>query len=104
MTSTPSRELGPIGDQILFENDQVRVWSVKLEPGSRQHWHQHHLPYLIVPLTRGQNIMVFEDGRERETDEVPGGVLWREPGAPHELINISDWEYKNVLIEIKTRP
>jgi hypothetical protein len=34
-------ELGPIGDEILFENDRVRVWSVKLDPGERQAWHQH---------------------------------------------------------------
>lgn len=29
-------ELGPIGDKILFENDHVRIWSVKLDPGERQ--------------------------------------------------------------------
>jgi len=28
--------------------------------------------------------------------------LWREPGIPHELHNVSDWQYGNVLIEIKT--
>ena len=97
-------ELGPIGDEILFENDRVRVWSVKLDPGERQAWHQHHLPYLIVPMTEGKNIMYFEDGREKETNEVPGHVLWREAGPPHELLNVSDWQYRNVLIEIKATP
>jgi hypothetical protein len=29
-------------------------------------------------------------------------VLWREAGPPHELLNISDWQYRNVLIEIKS--
>ncbi len=103
MSSAPSsdRQLGPIGDKILFENDHVRIWSVSLEPGARQPWHQHHLPYVIVPLTKGKNIMTFDDGRERETNENPGEVLWREAGIPHELVNISDWQYKNVLIEIK---
>jgi quercetin dioxygenase-like cupin family protein len=97
-------ELGPIGDEILFENDRVRVWSVKLNPDERQAWHQHHLPYLIVPMTEGKNIMYFEDGREKETSEVPGHVLWREAGPPHELLNVSDWQYRNVLIEIKAAP
>jgi quercetin dioxygenase-like cupin family protein len=100
----PERQLGPIGDKILFENDQVRVWGINLKPGQRQPWHQHHLPYLIVPLTAGKNVMTFDDGRERETHETPGGVLWREPGIPHELLNISDWDYANVLIEIKSAP
>jgi hypothetical protein len=31
-------------------------------------------------------------------------VLWREPGPPHELLNVSDWQYRNVLIEIKAAP
>jgi len=51
------RVLGPIGDKILFENEVVRVWSVTLDPGRRQPWHQHRLPYLIVPLTEGKNEM-----------------------------------------------
>ena len=94
-------ELGPIGDEILFENDRVRIWGVKLDPGERRAWDKHDLPYVIVPMTKGKNIMYFEDGREKETNETVGGVLWREAGAPHELLNVSDWQYRNVLIEIK---
>ncbi|MFL6798338.1 MAG: hypothetical protein ACJ8F3_13090 [Xanthobacteraceae bacterium] len=101
--STTKRVLGPIGDRVLFENEFVRVWSVKLEPGGRQPWHQHLLPYLIVPLTEGRNIMNFDDGRTRETFEQPGEVIWREAGIPHELINSSDHQYRNVLIEIIAR-
>ena len=97
----PWTTLGPIGDEILFENEQVTVWSVSLEPGARQPWHQHFHPYLIVPLTPGKNEMRFEDGKVKLTDEEPGEVLWREAGIPHELINISDWHYRNILIEIK---
>jgi beta-alanine degradation protein BauB len=97
-----TRKLGPIGDKILFENEYLRVWSVKLDPGQRQPWHQHLLPYLIVPLTEGDNEMTFDDGRVRHTQEKPGEVIWREPGIPHELINRSTWQYRNVLVEIKT--
>jgi quercetin dioxygenase-like cupin family protein len=100
--SPSTRKLGPIGDKILFENELVRVWAVTLDPGQRQPWHQHLLPYLIVPLTKGENIMYFDDGRERATHETPGEVLWREPGIPHELLNVSDWQYRNVLIELKS--
>ncbi|MCP3469043.1 AraC family ligand binding domain-containing protein [Bradyrhizobium sp. CCGUVB1N3] len=98
-----TRELGPIGDKILFENDEIRVWGLHLQPGERQPWHQHLLPYLVVPITKGKNRMIFDDGRERDTVESPGEVLWREPGIPHELINTSDWEYSNVLIEVKVK-
>ena len=64
----------------------MRVWSLTLDPGQRQPWHQHLLPYLIVPLTEGKNEMTFDDGRVRETHEKPGEVIWREPGIPHELL------------------
>jgi quercetin dioxygenase-like cupin family protein len=94
--------LGPIGDAILFENEAIRVWSISLEPGGRQPWHQHLLPYLIVPLTAGKNVMTFSDGRVRETQETPGEVIWRDAGIPHELVNASTWQYRNVLIEVKT--
>ena len=40
--------------------------------------------------------------RVRETHEKPGDAIWREPGIPHELLNRSDWQYRNILIEIKT--
>ena len=93
--------LGAIGDAVIFENDVIRVWKLALAPGGVQPWHQHHLPYLVVPLTAGENVMRFADGRVRETRETPGDALWREPGMPHELRNAGAAEYRNLLIEFK---
>ena len=95
------RALGPVGDRILLENDTIRVWALALEPGGVQPWHRHDLPYLIVPLTDGQNEMEFADGRIRQTVETAGAVIWREAGIPHELRNRSGAPYRNVLIEFK---
>lgn len=94
--------LGSIGDRVVFENEHVRVWIVSLLPGETQHWHKHELSYLVLPLTEGKNEMRFLDGRVVKTDEKPGMALWREAGAPHELHNVSDWYYQNMLVEIKT--
>jgi|GEM_PF-6146468 len=36
MTDTPvpaDAPLGAIGDEVIFENDRVRVWKLRLEPG-----------------------------------------------------------------------
>jgi quercetin dioxygenase-like cupin family protein len=93
--------LGPIGDEIIFENELIRVWGLKLAPGGIQAWHQHNLAYLVVPLTPGDNFMRFADGRSRATKETPGEVMWREPGIPHELENVGQTPYANVLIEFK---
>ena len=93
--------LGKIGDEVVFENETIRVWKLNLEPGEIQAWHQHDLPYLVVPLTVGDNTMRFADGREKPTAEKPGDALWREAGMPHELENTGDAPYSNILIEFK---
>lgn len=93
--------LGKIGDEIIFENETIRVWRLSLPPGGIQPWHKHDMHYLIVPLTKGENVMRFSDGRVRETKETPGEVMWREPGIPHELENASKGVYSNILIEFK---
>ncbi|WP_210319107.1 cupin domain-containing protein [Devosia faecipullorum] len=100
-TMPEDTELGTIGDTIIFENDIVRVWRLDLDPGEIQAWHRHDLPYLVVPLTDGDNVMRFADGRERPTSEAPGDVLWREPGTPHELENVGTARYSNILVELK---
>lgn len=93
--------LGPIGDEVVFENEYVRVWRLILKPGETQAWHKHDLSYLVIPLTEGKNVMRFADGREKPTDEKPGQALWREPGMEHELENTSDFHYSNMLVELK---
>ncbi len=106
-TSQPGvtpKVLGAIGDRILFENEVVRVWIVSLEPGAVQPWHQHHLPYLIVPLTPGKSEIENEDGTIRRPEEKPGDAIWREKGEVHQLRNAADWPYQNILVELKSDP
>jgi hypothetical protein len=94
--------LGPIGTEILFENEHVRVWRVDLGPKAHQSWHKHHLPYVIVPLTTSHYEMRFNDGTVRRIDDVPGAVKWRgDPGPVHELYNLDDTAGGTVLVEIK---
>jgi quercetin dioxygenase-like cupin family protein len=102
MTAGAEKELrlGPIGDRVIFENELVRVWTLTLEPGGKQPWHRHDLPYLIVPITKGKGRITFVDETVVEPVEEPGMAIWREPGLVHELENTADWEYKNLLVEI----
>ncbi len=95
-------KLSPVGSEIILENDKVRVWGLHLPAGEIQDWHKHDLPYIVVPIVPSDNnVMVFADGRERETVETPGDALWREPGVPHKLENRGTIDYQNVLIELK---
>jgi quercetin dioxygenase-like cupin family protein len=94
--------LTDIGHEIVFENEHVRVWEVRLAPGQCQEWHMHQHPYLIVGIEGADNRMEFLDGSEpRHMQERPGRVVYREAGTIHKLTNEGDTTYVNRLIELK---
>ena len=55
-------ELGPVGQEIVYENDRVRVWHIRLEPGERQPLHRHDHPYLVVAIEGAKNVVQTVDG------------------------------------------
>ncbi len=96
-----SEEYGTVGTSVVFENDLVRVWEVLLEPGDKQEMHQHTLPYLVVAIEPGNNRITSLDGETRDTEEVPGHIVYQDPGQIHELHNVGTTRYRNRLVEIK---
>ena len=101
--SKSGKPLGPIGTKVLFENQHIRVWSVELPPKGLQPLHEHQHPYLVVPISDGNSVMRWEDGRERNLTDIPGNVVYREAsGGPHELHNLEDRKnMHSILVEIK---
>jgi quercetin dioxygenase-like cupin family protein len=94
--------LGQIGTSIVFENEYLRIWEVRLEPGESQTWHKHHHPYLIVGIEGADNRMDFLDGAEpRRMQETPGRVVFRDAGKVHMLTNVGTTRYVNRLVELK---
>ncbi len=95
-------ELGDIGTSVVFENEYLRVWEVRLEPGETQAWHKHRHPYLIVGIEGADNRMDFLDGSEpRHMQETPGRVVFRDAGKVHMLTNEGSTRYVNRLVELK---
>jgi uncharacterized RmlC-like cupin family protein len=100
--SKSGKPLGQIGTKVLFENEHIRVWSIELPPKGHQPLHEHSHPYLIVPISEGKSVMRWEDGRERQLEDVAGDVKYREAsGGPHELLNQEDTRFHSILVEIK---
>lgn len=94
--------LGEIGNEVVFENEHVRVWEVRLEPGEVQDWHRHEHPYLIVGIEGADNRMEFLDGSEpRHMQERAGRVVFRPAGDVHKLTNEGSTRYVNRLVELK---
>lgn len=94
--------LGAVGQAIVFENEQVRVWEITLEPGQNQAWHHHHNPYLVIAIEAADNrIDPLHGGEPRLVHELAGGVVYREPGEIHMLTNRGTTRYRSRLIELK---
>ena len=93
--------LAEVGQEILLENDRVRVWHITLQPGETQPLHHHGLPYVVVAVQGARNVIRTEAGDRIEADEQTGGVVFREPGATHTLTNDGDTVYVARIIELK---
>lgn len=95
--------LGPIGTKLLFENELIRLWEVKLEPGETIDFHIHYHPYLVVSLGGGENEIEIITGETRKTNEPIGHfVFMNEMRAVHKLTNKSNVTYFSRLVEIKS--
>jgi len=94
-------DLSPVGQRIILENDQVRVWHITLLPGETQPMHHHDLPYVVVAVQGARNVIHTAAGERIAADEEPGGVVFRTPGATHTLTNNGDSVYLARIIELK---
>lgn len=95
--------LGQVGDKILFENEYIRMWEVRLEPGQTVDFHIHYHPYLVVSLGGGENEIETIFGNRITTKEPAGSFVFMNEMRPvHRLTNKSQVTYLSRLIEIKS--
>lgn len=104
LASQQGLELAAVGQEVLVDNDLVRVWAIRLQPGESQAFHLHRHPYLVVSIRGDANQVETIFGDKRDTLEPSGNVVYRgEQGPVHRLTNKSDEEYECRLIELKSR-
>lgn len=97
--------VGEIATTVIFENDEVRVWDLRLEPGETSPLHTHMHPYLFVVLEPARCRAAFADGTVSEDHDPAGAVVWAglEPDRrTHTLENIDDHRYVNRVVELKS--
>lgn len=96
-------KLRDIGDKILLENEHIRMWEVKLEPGETLDFHIHYHPYLVVSLSGGTNEIETISGRKITTEEPIGTYVFIDDMREvHRLTNRSNVTYFSRLIEMKS--
>ena len=104
---TQDRELGPVGTKVVFENDQVRVWVLRLAPGERSPVHRHDLDHLLIQIS-GDRIAVQPEpdaqGPHRDYMEaavIAGMVAHVPKGGVETAVNIGAEPYYEVIVELK---
>lgn len=97
--------MGGVGTSVLYEDDDVKVWEMKLEPGEASDLHKHEHDYILVidsgdlvagvpPKDFPMDIFVGKVPPDGNTVRVPkGGIEW--------AVNVGTRTYHEVLIELK---
>jgi len=103
------RQLGPVGTRVVFENDQVRVWVMRLAPGVRSAVHQHDLDHMLIQIS-GDRIAVEPEpdaqGPHRDYMEAPviAGMVAHVPkGGVETAVNIGEQPYYEIIVELKEK-
>ena len=95
-------KLGEVGQRLVLENDHVRVWEIRLEPGETHDFHIHYHPYLVISLGGGENEIETIFGQRIKTDEPLGSTVFiNDMRAVHRLTNRAKVPYLSRLIELK---
>jgi len=100
-----SDPVGNVGTRMLFEDEKVRVWEMRLAPGEASDLHQHeHDYYLVVfqgdlvagipPKGNPVEPFVARVPPEGNTVGIPkGGIEW--------ALNVGEKTYYEILVELK---
>jgi len=102
-----ARVLGGIGTNVIYEDDKVRVWRLKLGPGEESPVHRHDLDHLLVQVS-GDRIAVIPEPDTQgpftemlEADVVPGAVVHVRRGGVERARNVGSLPYLEVIVELK---
>jgi len=101
MDDTP--RYGNVATRLLLENDRVKVWEMRLEPGEASDLHRHALDYLLCILEGASIDADRPDGESLHFPVTPGDVYWVERGGAERAVNRSDVRFREILVELKDR-
>ena len=93
-----------VGTRLLFENERVKVWDLRLEPGQSTGLHNHEHDYLYVVIGGGTLQGADADGNRRDPNTMEDGhVVFRNipEGDVHEAINAGEGPWRNIIVELK---
>lgn len=103
--------LGNVGSKLLFENDRVAIWELRLAPGQKEPIHEHKRDYVMVHIHGDRIAADFEEGSKGtwapfagqrfEGDVVPGQTLYTKRGGVEAAVNTGEEEFFEIIVELK---
>ena len=97
--------LGGVADRIIFEDEKVRIWEMKLEPGEHTALHEHTLDYYLIIFSGDRVAGVIPKDRPGESfvGVVPkaGNTVGLSKGGVEWAWNVGEQTYHEFLVELK---
>lgn len=93
-----------VGTSLWFENERIRVWEVRLEPGERGPFHNHTRNYFWTVVEGSRGLQRFADGTYAVRDYQEGDTRYLEhtpeDSLIHDLENVGDTVLRFVTVEL----
>ena len=102
------RKLGDVATKLLFENERVLIWEMRLGTGESGSVHRHDLDYVLVQIEGDRMAVVPEPdsgGSFRQYLEAPvfpGQTIFLSRGGIETAKNVGQRAYREILIELKS--
>lgn len=94
-----------LGTSLWFENDRLRVYEVRLEPGERGPFHIHDQTYFWTVVEPGRGLQHFADGsyvvRDYRLGETKFLVHSAQRILVHDLENVGTTTLRFVTVELR---
>jgi beta-alanine degradation protein BauB len=101
------RVLGGVGTRLLFENERVKVWELRLAPGEDSPPHRHELDHLLIQLDGDRVAVIPESDTEgpyrdyMEAEVILGMTVFVARGGVETARNVGNEPYREIIIELK---
>jgi len=97
--------LGGVGTKLLFEDDRVRIWEMRLAPGEASDLHHHADDYYLAMLQGDMiaGIPPKESGIEPFVAPLPPGgeTVSVKKGGTEWAVNVGTQTFYEILVELK---
>ena len=97
--------LGSVADEVLIEDDNVRIWQLTLEPGQSSALHRRDHDYYLCIMSGDRIVGMELPGSEADmyVCEIPpqGNTVFVPAGTTEWAVNVGTQPYREILIELK---